>query len=745
MKPAEPTPAALTVEPPDGPIASVARALAPGAVLDEFEVAEVIGAGSTAIVYAATDRAREATVAIAEYMPARLAQRHEAQVTPRSPAQADAFAKGLKAFVNETRALARCNHPSLMRVGHLWEANGTAYRLMPRYPATRLLDVRQRMSEPPGEEAVRAMLDALLGALGAFHLAAGGGHGKVTPSNILLLDDNRPLLLGPGAAGRAIAGDRIDALMTSEEPCFAPIEQMVESADIPLRPSVDLYALAGVARYWISGELPAPVFSASGTPRREKLADTVQRMQLTWPRLHYSAALLDALDNALSIYPAERPQSVAQMRARLGTAPAAAGAPARAASTAASTAAPAQDSGAASRPAAAPQLAASAAVPASPTPAPPPAPKDAVSAPPAPAPPPALRDAVPASPTPAPQPALKDAVPASPTPAPQPALKDAVLASPAPAPQPALNDAVPAPLPQPLPPDRVTQDFDVVMSSTSDPDLLATAGLAGVDGDPSLRTTFARQARRPGRSAKWSGAVLVLLALLLVGVLEFGQEGPLRRVLDIVGIRGDTAVGDSAPVPAPAVTPAATPPPPPVARDAADAKPTAAAAADSAASAAAPASPASAPIDADAASTKPMPTEATATDSPSSATAPASSGSAPIAADTGVAKSGSAAPDAAASATAAASPAGSNSTTPSATAPAASAEPAPITQPPRASLAPSPPRAQQRVARAPASPREVCGPRTQFSLYRCMKVQCSQRRWVSHAQCQRLRQTDSVD
>ena len=83
----------MTVEPPDGPIASVARALPPGAVLDEFEVAEVIGAGSTAIVYAAADRARGATVAIAEYMPARLAQRHDAQVTPRSPAQADAFSK----------------------------------------------------------------------------------------------------------------------------------------------------------------------------------------------------------------------------------------------------------------------------------------------------------------------------------------------------------------------------------------------------------------------------------------------------------------------------------------------------------------------------------------------------------------------------------------------------------------------------------------------------------------------------
>src|SRR5580765_2202761 len=106
---------------------------------------------------------------------------------------------------------------------------------------------------------------------------------------------------------------------------------MVESADIPLRPSVDLYALAGVARYWISGELPGPAFGTPDSPRREKLEETVQRLRLTWPQLRYSAALLDALDSALSIYPAERPQSVAQMRARLGTAPAVAVGPAIAA------------------------------------------------------------------------------------------------------------------------------------------------------------------------------------------------------------------------------------------------------------------------------------------------------------------------------------------------------------------------------------------------------------------------------
>jgi serine/threonine protein kinase len=617
MKLPEPTPAASNEELPNNPIASAGRALPAGAWLDEFEVEEIIGEGSVAIVYAATDRALAVPVAIAEYMPARLAQRHdEAQVTPRTSAQADAYAKGLKAFINETRTLARCDHPSLVRIVRQWEANGTAYRVMPRYPARRLLDVRQDRNEPPDEEALRALLDALLGALRAFH-HAGGCHGKVTPSNILMLADNRPLLLGPSAASRAIASDRIDALMTSVEPCFAPIEQIVE-ADVPLHPSGDLYALAGVARYWMSGQLPAPAFGGPGTARRETLADTVQRLCLTWPRLHYSASLLDALDSALSIYPAERPQSVEQMCARLDTAPPAAGGPVSAA--AAWTAAP----------------------------------------------------------------VLNDAVPSSP--------------APAPTQQPALAASV-------------AQDLDAVMVFPPDPDPLATSGVARIDDDPSVRTAFARHVPNPRRIAMWSGAVLVLLALPLIGVHEFLQERPVGRVLDALGITRGTGAEDSAALPASAVVPAA---------------------------------PASALIAADAGDAKPMPTEPTAVDSPASATAPASPGIAPIAADAGEAKPMPTEPTAAdspASATAPASPASTNRATLAA---AAAAAPAAVAQPPGSASSPTRV-AQQHSSRAPANPREACGARTPFSLYRCMQMQCSQRQWASHPQCERLRTTDSVD
>src|SRR4030095_487641 len=182
MKPPEPTSVALNEQLHPSPVVSAAHALPAGAWLNEFEVEEVIGEGSATIVYAATDHVLAIPVALAEYMPARIAQRNSAgQVTPLTAVQSDAFAKGMKAFISETRMLARCNHPSLVRIVRLLEANATAYRVMPRYPARRLLDVRPGMNEPPDEEALRALLDALLSALGAFH-QAGGVHGKVQPA-----------------------------------------------------------------------------------------------------------------------------------------------------------------------------------------------------------------------------------------------------------------------------------------------------------------------------------------------------------------------------------------------------------------------------------------------------------------------------------------------------------------------------------------------------------------------------------
>src|SRR5437763_192225 len=87
----------------------------------------------------------------------------------------------------------------------------------------------------------------------------------------------------------------------------------------------------------------------------------------------------------------------------------------------------------------------------------------------------------------------------------------------------------------------------------------------------------------------------------------------------------------------------------------------------------------------------------------------------------------------------------SDQDTPPAAETAAPAEPAAVAPSPARSSPPKRVVAQRNASRAPASPRAVCGARTDFALYRCMQLECGQRQWASHPQCERLRTNDSVD
>ena len=291
-------------------------ALAAGARLGSFELHRVIGRSASGVVYLATDHALALTVAIQEYLPARLVQREPGlRLRSTDPWHEDMIARGLRAFIDEARLLAHCDHPALVRVSHLFEAHGTAYRVMPYYGGRRLLDLRRDMPEAPDEASLRALLDDLLGALEAIH-RNGRAHGGVTPGNILLLGDDRPLLLGPGAAGREIGSDLVDSLMASLETPLASDP----AVPVPAGPIADLCALADVTRFCITGALPPALGPGRG---HEPLAGLIARSFEPAARPRYSAELLGTLDAALSPVAEDWPLSAAQFRSWLarGAAP----------------------------------------------------------------------------------------------------------------------------------------------------------------------------------------------------------------------------------------------------------------------------------------------------------------------------------------------------------------------------------------------------------------------------------------
>ena len=154
--------------PPDDTVpANAARrggnALPEGTRLAEFEIRSVIGEGGFGIVYLACDGSLQRQVAIKEYMPATLAARTQRRtcVAPRSDKSAETFALGLRSFVNEAHLLAQFDHPSLVKVYRFWEANGTAYMVMPFYQGTTLKRALAALTAPPdgGLAAARCSAD----------------------------------------------------------------------------------------------------------------------------------------------------------------------------------------------------------------------------------------------------------------------------------------------------------------------------------------------------------------------------------------------------------------------------------------------------------------------------------------------------------------------------------------------------------------------------------------------------------
>ncbi|MDH4062135.1 MAG: protein kinase [Aquincola sp.] len=296
------------------PPADAHHALPVGQRLGEFEIRAVIGVGGFGIVYHAFDHALERDVAIKEYMPGALAARSATlHVSVLSQGHAETFALGLKSFVNEARLLARFDHPSLVKVHRFWEANGTAYMVMPLYRGRTLKALRQGMSESPSEPWLRRLLEPMLGALETLH-AQEVFHRDIAPDNILVGDDGRPVLLDFGAARRVIS-DRSQTLTAILKPSYAPIEQYAEATGLRQGPWTDLYALGATLHFVVTGQAPQPATA--------RALGTDHHLLASQPRRAMSTGFLQIVDWMMAPRPEHRPQNVAALREVLAGAAAA--------------------------------------------------------------------------------------------------------------------------------------------------------------------------------------------------------------------------------------------------------------------------------------------------------------------------------------------------------------------------------------------------------------------------------------
>ena len=284
-------------------------ALPPGSRLAEFEILELLGVGGFGMVYKAFDHSLHRAVAIKEYMPSALAGRAEGQsLWVRSSSDQQTFRAGLASFVGEARLLAQFDHPSLVKVFRFWEANNTAYMVMPLYSGMTFKQARAQMRTPPSEAWLRKVLWSVLGALRVLHEGK-TLHRDISPDNIFLQDIGPPVLLDLGAARHAINDqDRKHTAVLKVN--YAPIEQYSDGdEDLRQGPWSDLYSLAAVVHGCLCNDTPLPATLRSIRDRMvsfSRVARTVKRQF----GVEYSAPFVAAIARSLALRPADRPQNI---------------------------------------------------------------------------------------------------------------------------------------------------------------------------------------------------------------------------------------------------------------------------------------------------------------------------------------------------------------------------------------------------------------------------------------------------
>lgn len=279
-----------------------------GARLGRRVVKRVLGQGGFGVTYLARDEVLDLDCAVKEYLPQLYAERGaDLTVKPRTFSTEGAFDWGRERFLLEARTLARFKHPNIVRVTDFFEANNTAYMVMDYERGESLASLLRREGTLDFER-VRALLLPLLSGLETLH-AAGVIHRDIKPDNIYLRESGEPVLIDFGSArgGSDEASQRFTALLT---PGYSPHEQY--SAASRQGPYTDLYALAAVIYRILSGKKPVDAAARSAAVLEDAPDPMTPAAKLGL--LGLPPAFLAAVDKALAIPPAARPQSVAQWR-----------------------------------------------------------------------------------------------------------------------------------------------------------------------------------------------------------------------------------------------------------------------------------------------------------------------------------------------------------------------------------------------------------------------------------------------
>src|SRR6516162_3630907 len=207
-------------------------------VAGRYELLQVIGHGAMGTVWRARDLVLAREIAVKEV-------RHQRPMSPQERAVVR------ERSLREARVAARLNHPGVVTVHDVIEAEGSPWIVMELVLARSLARVIAEDGPMPPARAAE-MGTVLLEALGKAH-EAGIVHRDVKPGNVLITTSGRTVLTDFGIA--QVAGDPrlTQAGMVMGTPGFCPPERI---RGAPASPASDLWSLGATLYAAVQGHGP---------------------------------------------------------------------------------------------------------------------------------------------------------------------------------------------------------------------------------------------------------------------------------------------------------------------------------------------------------------------------------------------------------------------------------------------------------------------------------------------------------
>lgn len=269
------------------------RELAPGTRLEQYEVLSVLGSGGFGITYLAKDLFLNRNVVIKENFPASCSYRDPltGHIRPNNEHDLENYTWALKSFLSEAQTLAELNHPGIVRILSVFEANGTAYFAMEHITGLSLDYLGEKLHTTGHrytEDELKGLLTRLLRILEYLH-ASHIYHRDIKPGNILLTEQGTPVLIDFGAARHALKLHTATVLTTQG---YSSPEQALGKTNIG--PWSDLYSVGATFYALLTGHPPERAEARLSEDTMPPLHSNPHLMRL------YSRQFLLSLDKALA-------------------------------------------------------------------------------------------------------------------------------------------------------------------------------------------------------------------------------------------------------------------------------------------------------------------------------------------------------------------------------------------------------------------------------------------------------------